>query len=325
MFETVFRSEDVPAAERPERWREHIRRLHPAAEVAGKDTGGFRAYHRVRDLGTVRVWQEEVQSIHLRRAGRRAQQAGGDLYVLGMSLSGTVEITQGDRRVLVRPYELCLSDATLPGGIRSINHHEAFRGIGLLVPKRQLALPEEHIAPLLARPLPARQGVGGLLAGLFTQLATDATGYRAADGPRLGAALVELLSALLGHELHARSTEPAPGRRRALTTRIQGFIQRHLHDTELNPAKIAAAHHISTSYLHRLFQAEGITVTGWIRHERLEHARRDLADPALREVAVHHIAARRGFAHPAAFSRAFRAAYGLPPSDYRRRVLHQAV
>ncbi|MFF5564692.1 helix-turn-helix domain-containing protein [Streptomyces sp. NPDC012623] len=58
-------------------------------------------------------------------------------------------------------------------------------------------------------------------------------------------------------------------------------------------------------------------VSATIRHQRLERARHDLADPALRTVPVHGIAARWGFGHPAAFSRAFRAAYGVPPADYR--------
>ena len=74
-------------------------------------------------------------------------------------------------------------------------------------------------------------------------------------------------------------------------------------------------------YLHRLFQHDGITVAAWIREQRLERARRDLADPALRAVPVHQIAARWGFSHAAVFSRAFRAGYGVAPNDYRHQTL----
>ncbi|MFE2941524.1 AraC family transcriptional regulator [Streptomyces sp. NPDC059255] len=85
----------------------------------------------------------------------------------------------------------------------------------------------------------------------------------------------------------------------------------------------AAAHHISVSYLHRVFQAHdrGTTVSAWIRHQRLEAARRDLADPALRAVPVHRIGTGWGFTQHAVFSRAFHAAYGVPPRDYRHRAL----
>nr|WP_316728251.1 helix-turn-helix transcriptional regulator [Streptomyces sp. 11x1] len=84
---------------------------------------------------------------------------------------------------------------------------------------------------------------------------------------------------------------------------------------------IAAAHHISLSYLHRLFQQDspGETVAAWIRAQRLEGARRDLADPALAATPVHTIAARWGMPRPSDFTRAFRWAYGVSPTGYRVR------
>jgi AraC-like DNA-binding protein len=79
------------------------------------------------------------------------------------------------------------------------------------------------------------------------------------------------------------------------------------------------------SYLHRLFRQRngGRTVAAWIREQRLERARRDLADPDQRATAVHAIAARWGFRHAADFSRAFRRAYGMPPRDYREATQGQ--
>jgi AraC-like DNA-binding protein len=53
----------------------------------------------------------------------------------------------------------------------------------------------------------------------------------------------------------------------------------------------------------------------------LERSRRDLLDPALRARPVSAIAARHGFTEPAHFSRAFRAAYGRPPGEYRRLAI----
>ena len=46
--------------------------------------------------------------------------------------------------------------------------------------------------------------------------------------------------------------------------------------------------------------------------------RQDLADPTLAHRSVSAIAARWGFTDPAQFSRAFRAAYDLAPTEYRR-------
>jgi AraC-like DNA-binding protein len=69
---------------------------------------------------------------------------------------------------------------------------------------------------------------------------------------------------------------------------------------------------------YSVFEREQATVAGWIRHRRLEGCRLDLLDPAQRDVPVSAVAARWGLANPAHFSRAFRAAYGLAPVEYRR-------
>ncbi|MFB4307347.1 helix-turn-helix transcriptional regulator [Actinomadura sp. GTD37] len=77
---------------------------------------------------------------------------------------------------------------------------------------------------------------------------------------------------------------------------------------------------MSTSHLYRLFQNEDVTVGALIRRQRLERARQDLADPAQREIPVRDLAARWGFTHHSAFTRAFRNAYGTSPSDYREAM-----
>jgi len=95
------------------------------------------------------------------------------------------------------------------------------------------------------------------------------------------------------------------------------FIDRHLADPDVTPEVIARAHHISVRYLHRLFEAEDITVSRWIQRRRLQECRRELAR---REVAGRTIAAvarRWGFTSAAHFSRVFRATYGMSPVEWR--------
>jgi AraC-like DNA-binding protein len=105
--------------------------------------------------------------------------------------------------------------------------------------------------------------------------------------------------------------------RRAMMARVQAYIDRHLGDPTLSPQSIADAHFISVRYLHRLFEAEEVTVAGWVRARRLERCRRDLLDPALRDRPVSAIAARWGIPNAAHFSRVFRDAYGVPPIELR--------
>jgi AraC-like DNA-binding protein len=178
-------------------------------------------------------------------------------------------------------------------------------------------LPYDNIERLIAMPLPGHAGIGALLTEFLVRLTADAGHYRPSDGPRLGTVLLDLVTAFLAHRLDADAALPPERRQRVLMLRIQAFIYRHLADPELSPSAIAAAHNISTRMLHRLFQTQGSTVSGWIRARRLDRCRRDLVDPMHGHRPIHVIAARWGFTDAAHFSRAFRAAYGLSPREYR--------
>lgn len=140
------------------------------------------------------------------------------------------------------------------------------------------------------------------------------------DNPRLGNVALELLTSTFAHHVDAVDQVP-PETHHTLYLRIQTFIGQNLQEPQLTPTAIATAHHVSVSYLHRLFQAHGTTVAAWVRGQRLEHPRRELGQPALQSVPVNRIATRWGFKDHATFTRAFRAAYDIPPKDYRHHVL----
>jgi AraC-like DNA-binding protein len=84
---------------------------------------------------------------------------------------------------------------------------------------------------------------------------------------------------------------------------------------------VATANHISVRYVQKLFESEGETVTGWIRARRIEHCRRDLADPQCAQLPISSIAARWGLVNAAHFSRLFKSVHGLSPTEYRAQAL----
>jgi AraC-like DNA-binding protein len=102
---------------------------------------------------------------------------------------------------------------------------------------------------------------------------------------------------------------------------VQSHIAEHLGDDTLTPERIAAQQFISTRYLHKLFELEGISVAAWIRERRLEGCCRDLADPALADRTIADIARRWGLPDAARLGRLVRAAHGCSPRELRRRAL----
>ncbi|QIJ61071.1 helix-turn-helix domain-containing protein [Streptomyces sp. JB150] len=82
---------------------------------------------------------------------------------------------------------------------------------------------------------------------------------------------------------------------------------------------MAAAHSVSLRTVHRVFQAHETTVCDVIRRARRSRCRRDLADP--RDASpVRAIGARWGCPRPSEFTRAFRAATGMTPTQFRALV-----
>jgi AraC-like DNA-binding protein len=94
-----------------------------------------------------------------------------------------------------------------------------------------------------------------------------------------------------------------------------------LAQRDLTAARIAAKHHISVRHLYNILASSGISLGDWVRAHRLEECRKDLAKPGANSVTIAVIGQRWGFPDATNFGRAFKAAYGMSPREWRD--LHQ--
>ncbi|WTW98358.1 helix-turn-helix domain-containing protein [Streptomycetaceae bacterium NBC_01309] len=105
--------------------------------------------------------------------------------------------------------------------------------------------------------------------------------------------------------------------RAQLALRIRDYVNTRLADRDLSPELIARAHRISVRHLHKVVEGEGITVCRLVQRRRLEECARELATRGPAGPTVASVAQRWGFVSTAHFSRAFRAAYGVSPTQWR--------
>jgi transcriptional regulator GlxA family with amidase domain len=100
--------------------------------------------------------------------------------------------------------------------------------------------------------------------------------------------------------------------------RALGFLDERLAK-KVSALDLAHAADTSASHFNRIFrQWSGTSPMEYLRHRRIEEARRLLADE---ELSIKQIAARTGFDDPFHFSRVFRRVDGLSPSQFRAAVL----
>ncbi|MDN3055294.1 helix-turn-helix domain-containing protein [Streptomyces sp. SRF1] len=326
MIAMGFPLDDIPPAERFAAWRALCELTPIPMELRSDHEHDFRATVRGGvPLGELTLTHTSVPSLRNERTAAHIRRSDPELYHLRLTLRGETDVRHGDAETTLGARQFMLTSTSVP--YLAVCERGRVDGMTLAVRPSLLPFPAADLHRLLGRRLSGQSGIGGMLADFLTRLLADSDRYRPADAPRLGAVAVDLLHALLAHELDAGAEARAErrltpeSRRRALLLRVQEFARQNLHHPGLTPASIAATHHISLRYLYRLFEEQGHTVSAWIRAQRLERCRRDLADPALSDTPIHAIAARWGFRHAADFSRAFRSAYGVPPRDFRQVAL----
>ncbi|MFF1380700.1 helix-turn-helix domain-containing protein [Streptomyces sp. NPDC058308] len=326
MIRASLSSEAVPPEERFDWWH-GLKSASPIATTLRSDcTEDFPVAVDHVDLGAATLTTMSYPSSEVRRTARHIRKGDPGSLQVSLTLQGLSGFEQAGRNVQFGAGNILLYDSSSPfeGWMRrGDDSGAATESIVATLPLRLLPLPADRIVSLVAVPLSASTGFGSLLAHFMRQVMDDSGqfGDTSAASDRLSHTLVDLVGHLAAQHLDRERELPTESRRRTLLLRVQSHIRRQLGDPALTPDSIAAAHHISTRYLHRLFQEQGLTVSSWIRQLRLERCRRALANPELATVPVGAIAARWGFSQPAVFTRAFRAAYGLTPSEARARTL----
>lgn len=132
-----------------------------------------------------------------------------------------------------------------------------------------------------------------------------------AESLDVAAALVGLLNGLLATEKNATGKAHAEA---ASLEAMKAFIIRNLHDPELSATTLTKTFHCSRAKIYRIF-AEEDGVASFIRKRRLMGCYDDLSRSHKKPGAVQEVAERWGFLDPFHFSRLFKRAYGVAPSD----------
>lgn len=321
--ETVFTTQHLPANDRFEAWTEQLGRTHAPMHLSSDRAADYRGTQRVIGLGEVTVWPATFDHLVFRRTPRLVRQSDPEVFHLSLLRRGDGAASWGRQQVGYRVDDFHVNCSSRSYEIST--GPDPVTIIGVEIPRAAVALPADQAHRAVGRRISGREGMGALLAGLLVQLTSDTSPYRAADAERLGSIVTDLVTAVFAHALDAESHLPPDTHARALTLRIKAFVRQHLSDPDLTPAKIAAAHHISRSHLYRLFQNEGLTVASYLRDQRLTMARHDLGDPALRTLPIQAIATRCGYRRPGDFTRAFRTAHGITPSDLRDQALSRTA
>jgi AraC-like DNA-binding protein len=312
----LLRTRDVPARARAEYVHEVVAAALGPLDVRTGDGNEVPDQVRAAELGAIRVG--ELSASRPGGADRRRRHVrllDADLCKVDVVAQGEVVVEQDGRQARLQGGDFAYVDLSRPA---HWTNGWSTRMVAIAFPRKLLPLRADDLAGITAVGVHGDAGSGAVFSATARQLARQADHLDPAAGARVGAAALDLLMVALAGRLDREDEMPQDISQRALRRRVHAFIEARLADPGLTPATVAHAHHVSLRSLYKLFEAEQSSVAGLIRERRLERCRRDLLDPALAARPVSAIAARWGLVDPAHFSRAFRAAYGASPVEYRR-------
>ncbi|CAO3434519.1 AraC-like ligand-binding domain-containing protein [Azospirillum endophyticum] len=304
-----FDSAAMPAEEGFGLWRDQMSPIFDIS-LSKDDLGGFRGSLQTYHLGGVLLGRCTTVTQTFHRTPQVISRSGIDHYLIQLQMTGGSRGTMGRREVDVRSGDICILD--LAQTVHTVDHD---------VDTLTLCLPREMLAPLVRTPdelhgLVLRGGspVGSLLSAHIRSLYRAAGDLSSREAMTVTKGTASFVAGCLGPTIDALDLV-RPEMQASRMAAIKRYIDGHLGDPAFGTVQIAEAFGLSRPTLYRLFEPLG-GVAAHILRRRLDRSLADLT-AAHRSRRIAEIAHRWGFRSEAAFSRAFKAAFGMTPSDVR--------
>lgn len=308
------KTSDVPDRESFAYWRDLICdefvQLDCEPVVEGGFKGELRGGGRVSDLRFSEVVTDPQRVI---RSRRKIAQSTEEEFLISFQVAQQGIVRQNNREAILQPGSFALYDSTEP---YTLSFDQPFHQLIVQIPKdvmsRHLINPEQYTAI----PISAENGLGAVLKNLVFSLATELSSLEDASD-ELSENLLQMIAMAFSSSVMLEQIHDSSVGRESLKRRILQYIDHNLCDPELNNGHIAQAQGISKRYLNKLFQNDSETIHTLILGKRLQKARTLLADPRYHGHSIERIAFSVGFSNAGHFSRSFKKAYGINPSELR--------
>jgi AraC family transcriptional regulator, positive regulator of tynA and feaB len=291
----------------------HLRPIHPIIEQANAafpnlevELGDEQLNRSIisRRIGRYSVTHLKMPAIAVELIGQRAVAVGlGNHLKLMWQLTGRMRYEGSSRKFDITPGDLVVTSMAEDYRLEMLEGHEAL--ILIFDPADDPRWPE-LARDALTTPIARQAGIMTAAGGVRALLSApeDRTGEFAAR------TMIDL--ALLS----TRQPSEDDSRRSPLLARAALHVLRNSSDGAYGPERLARDMGMSRRSLYMRLAAFGTTPGGLIRRTRLDRAREDILQDRTRSLL--DIALANGFGDGASLSRAFRIAYGHPPSELRR-------
>lgn len=235
-------------------------------------------------------------------------------YLVTAPLRAPVRFEQGGRKHVCRPGMFLIEKSEEPYRLEYESDNEMFV---LKIPEAEICGRVYGMDRYARHCFDATAGVGKVfveqMRTLFQQF-----GYCSGEHRRvLMDQAVTMLALVLHGDQRVLNSEESHLRAFHLN-RIEAYMDRHLDDPELSPARIAEACNLSVRYLYKLFRDQQVSPSELVKQKRLNMVYAALKNSGCR-ASIGELAFRWGFNDQSQFAHAFKKQFGCSASDVRQR------
>ncbi|MDO6823052.1 transcriptional regulator FeaR [Marinobacter sp. 1_MG-2023] len=258
--------------------------------------------------GSLDMSRVSIRGADLYRTPKEIQKSGVPDFFCVFQIQGCSLVEQVGNRSSLTPGDIVLVDSALPF---RFSYQKLAQQISLILPRQII----ERILNLSKVELGVKIPADSHIARFATKLVLEASRHENLDIEE-GAAILDSLATLIKPSVlkSVHSTEPYDKIFRAASE----FVKNNIGEPGLNASMVANSVGTSVRSLHRAFAGNSITLSEYVKAQRLEmcadYIRANSGRLSLTEVVY-----RFGFGSSSYFSTAFKGRFGMTPSDFRKR------
>ncbi|WP_100638479.1 transcriptional regulator FeaR [Marinobacter salexigens] len=258
--------------------------------------------------GSLDMSRVNIRGADLYRTPKEIQKSGVPDFFCVFQIRGCSLVEQAGNRSSLTSGDIVLVDSALPF---RFSYQNLSQQISLILPRQII----ERILNLSKVELGVKIPADSHIARFASKLVIEASRHENLDVEE-GAAILDSLATLIKPSVlkSVHSSEPYDKIFRAASE----FVKNNIGEPGLNASMVAHSVGTSVRSLHRAFAGNSITLSEYVKAQRLEMCA-DYIKANSGRLSITEVVYRYGFGSSSYFSTAFKGRFGMTPSDFKKR------
>ena len=315
-MKNFFSTKNIEKTKRFAAWQEALCEHYLRVDISSPNPSEYEGFLNKSILGPVVLSEVFGCSQDVVRNHRHIARLDKDCYYIMFPSRGSILVEQAGKQQVSTPGTAVLFDAVVPYHLRCPDYTQSM----YVEMPRSILIDRCPIDKLESVPaLNFADGLGWAVAEFCKLLAVEVDSIGNDVAPKAAMEVADLLALLINAELNRKPIGKSLSSKFRLQS-LKSYIESRLDDPDLSTEIIAKDNRISVRYLHYLFKGTGMSVSEWVREQRLEKCHQKLTSAKFDGESITDIAFSLGFNSSSHFTRLFKQKFGIPPRCARQKI-----